>query len=107
MTDLVFDANQQEKRFCSSRVPRSEVVYFTQIFIIVFLITVSLIMLLFFNWIVRSQHFGFRSSLAQLVTDFQAQSYQRNCFNKRSTFYGNVCSILLWPNRIHFQNGIT
>ena len=39
ITDLVFDENQKEKRswrFCNSRVPRSEVVYFTQIFIIVF-----------------------------------------------------------------------
>ena len=52
ITDLVFDENQQESRswrFCNSRVPRSEVVYFTQIFIIVFLIAVSLIKLLFFQ----------------------------------------------------------
>ena len=43
ITDLVFDENHQERRswrFCNSRVPRSEVVYFTQIFIIVFLIAV-------------------------------------------------------------------
>ena len=52
VTDLVFDENQQERRswrFCLSRVPRSEVVYFTQIFFIVFLITVSLIKLVFFS----------------------------------------------------------
>ena len=52
ITDLVFDENQQEMRFwrfCNSRVPRSEVVYFTQIFIIVFLIVVSLIKLVFFQ----------------------------------------------------------
>ena len=52
ITDLVFDENQQERRswrFCNSRVPRSEVVYFTQIFIIVFLIAVSLIKLVFFQ----------------------------------------------------------
>ena len=74
ITDLVFDENQQERRswrFCNSRVPRSEVVYFTPIFIINFLITLSLI-----NWIARSQHFGFRSSLALLVTHFQTQSYE-------------------------------
>ena len=52
MTDLVFDAEHQERqswRFCSSRLPQSEVVYFTQIFIIIFLITVSLIKLVFFK----------------------------------------------------------
>ena len=52
ITDLVSDENQQERRscrFCNSRVPRSEVVYFTQIFIIVFLIAVSLIKLVFFQ----------------------------------------------------------
>ena len=34
ITDLVFDAEHQEKqscRFCNSRIPRSEVVYFNQI----------------------------------------------------------------------------
>ena len=39
ITDLVSDAEHQERqswRFCNSRLPRSEVVYFTQIFIIVF-----------------------------------------------------------------------
>ena len=52
ITDLVFDENQHERRswrFCNSRVPRSETVYFTQIFIIVFLITVSLIKSVFFQ----------------------------------------------------------
>ena len=41
-----FDENQQERRswrLCNSRVPQSEVVYFTQIFRIFFLIAVSLI----------------------------------------------------------------
>ena len=45
ITDLVFDAKHQERqswRFCNSRLPRSEVVYFTQIIIIIFPITVSL-----------------------------------------------------------------
>ena len=39
ITDLVFDAEHQERqpwRFSNSRLPRSEVVYFTQIFIIFF-----------------------------------------------------------------------
>ena len=52
ITDLVFDENQQERRswrFCNSRVPRSEVVYLTQLFIIVFLIAVSLIKLVIFQ----------------------------------------------------------
>ena len=52
ITDLVFDAEHQERqswRFCISRLPRSEVVYFTQISIIIFLITVSLIKFVFFK----------------------------------------------------------
>ena len=52
ITDLVFDENHQERRswrFCKSRVPRSEVVYLTQIFIIIFLIGVSLVKLVFFK----------------------------------------------------------
>ena len=34
ITDMVFDTDHQERRswrFCNSRLPRSEVVYFTQI----------------------------------------------------------------------------
>ena len=51
ITDLVFDAHQERQswRFCNSRLPRSEVVYFTQISIIIFLITFSLIKLVFFK----------------------------------------------------------
>ena len=52
ITDMVFDADHQERRswrFCNSRLPRSEVVYFTQILIIIFLITVSLAKLVFFG----------------------------------------------------------
>ena len=52
ITDLVFDENNQERRswrFRNTRVPRSEVVYFTQIFIIVSLIGVSLVKLVFFK----------------------------------------------------------
>ena len=51
-TDLVFDDNHHERRswrFCNSRIPRSEVVYFTQVFIIIFLIIVSLVKLVFFQ----------------------------------------------------------
>ena len=62
ITDLVFDENQQERRslrFCNSRVPRSEVVYFTQIFIIVFLIAVSLIKLVFFQLDCEESKFWF------------------------------------------------
>ena len=39
ITDLVFDDQNQERRswrFCNSRLPRSEVVYFTQVSIIVY-----------------------------------------------------------------------
>ena len=45
ITYLVFDADHQERRswrFCNSRLPRSELVYFTQIIKIIFLIAVSL-----------------------------------------------------------------
>ena len=52
INDLVFDAEHQERRslrFCKSRLPRSDVVYFTQIIIIIFLITVSLAKLVFFS----------------------------------------------------------
>ena len=52
ITDLVFDDQNQERRswrFCNSRLPRSEVVYFTQVSIIVFLIGVSLTKLVFFH----------------------------------------------------------
>ena len=52
ITDLVFDDNHHERRswrFCDSRIPRSEVVYFTQVFIIIFLITVSLVKMVFFQ----------------------------------------------------------
>ena len=52
ITDLVFDDQNQEKRswrFCNSRLPRSEVVYFTQVSIIVFLNVVSLTKLVFFH----------------------------------------------------------
>ena len=62
ITDLVFDENQQERRswrFCNSRVPRSEVVYFNQIFIIVFLITVSHIKLVFFQLDCEKSKFWF------------------------------------------------
>ena len=51
ITDLVFDDNHHERRswrFCNSKIPRSEVVYFTQVFIIIFLIIVSLVKLVFF-----------------------------------------------------------
>ena len=53
ITDLVFDEKNHERRswkFCNSRVPRSEVVYFTQIFIKLFLIAISLIKLLFLQF---------------------------------------------------------
>ena len=49
---LVFNEENQERRswkVCNSRLPRSEVVYFTQIVIILFLIGVSLIKLVFFH----------------------------------------------------------
>ena len=52
ITDLVFDDQNQERRswrFCNSRLPRSEVVYFTQVSIIVFLIVISLTKLVFFH----------------------------------------------------------
>ena len=52
LNDLVSNEKNQERRtwkFCNSRLPQSEVVYFTQILIILFLIDVSLIKLVFFQ----------------------------------------------------------
>ena len=52
ITDLVFDPEGQERqswRFCNSRLNQSEVVYFTQFSLIIFLITVSLIKLVVFK----------------------------------------------------------
>ena len=52
LNDFVFNEENQERRswkFCNSRLPRSEVVYFTQIVIRLFLIGVSLIKLVFFH----------------------------------------------------------
>ena len=80
ITDLVFDAEHQERqswKFCNSRLPRSEVVYFTQIIIIIFLIIVSLIKLVFFSVLtVKNPHFGFHFFLVQLDTLLQIQSYE-------------------------------
>ena len=50
LNDLVFNEENQERRswkLFNSRLPQSEVVYFTQIVIILFLIGVSLIKLCF------------------------------------------------------------
>ena len=52
LNDLVFNEENQERRswnLCISRLPRSEVVYFTQIIIILFLIGVYLIKLVCFH----------------------------------------------------------
>ena len=52
LNDLDFNEENQKRRswkFCNSRLPRSEVVSFTQIVIILFLIGVSLIKLVFFQ----------------------------------------------------------
>ena len=51
LNDLVFDEENHERwswKLCNSRIPRSEIVYFTKIVIILFLLGVSLIKLLFF-----------------------------------------------------------
>ena len=73
ITDLVFDDDHHERRswrFCDSRIPRSEVVYFTQVFIIIFLILISLV-----KWNVKSLHFGFLFFLVQLDILFPDQNY--------------------------------
>ena len=62
LNDLVFNEENQERRswkFCNSRLPRSEVVYFTQIVIILFLIGVSLIKLVFFHLACEESTFWF------------------------------------------------
>ena len=86
LNDLVFNEENQERRswkICNSRLPRSEVVYFTQIVIILFLIGVSLIKLVFSILIVKSQQFGFHCFHAQLATRFLIRSYEQDNFNKR------------------------
>ena len=77
ITDMVFDNRNQERRswrFCNSRQPRSEVVYFTQVSIIDFLILVSMTNLIFFTSIAKSQNFGFPCYCAQSDTHFQILS---------------------------------
>ena len=52
LKNLVFNEENQERRswkICNSRLPQSEVVYFTQIVIILSLIDVSLIKIVFFH----------------------------------------------------------
>ena len=67
LKDLVFDQENHEPRFwkpCKSRVPRSEVQYFTQFVSVLFFIGISLIKV-FFILISKSQQFVFRYFLAQ------------------------------------------
>ena len=48
IADLIFDENNQERqswRFCISRLPQSEVVHFTEVFVTLFLIVVPLLKL--------------------------------------------------------------
>ena len=52
ITDLVFDDDHHERRswrFCDSTIPRSEVIYFTQVFTIIFLIIISVVKIVFFQ----------------------------------------------------------
>ena len=86
LNDLVFIEENQERRswkLSNSKLPRSEVVDFTQIVIILFLIGVSLIKLVFFILIVKSQHFGFPCFHVQLATRYLMRSYEQDNFNKR------------------------
>ena len=79
LTESVFDDNHHERRswrFCNSRIPRSEVVYFTQVFITIFLIVVFLVKLEFFNLNVKSLYFGFLLFLVQLHILFPTQNYK-------------------------------
>ena len=62
--------------FCNSRLPRSQVDYFTEVSIIVFLIVVSLTKFDFSTAIVKSQQFGFHCYRAQLDIHFQIISYE-------------------------------
>ena len=78
---LVFDEENHERRswkFFNSRLPRSEVVYFTQILIILFLIVVSLTKLVFSQLDCEESTFCFHCFRAQLATLFQIQSYEQN-----------------------------
>ena len=80
ITDLVFDDDHHERRswrFFGSRIPRSEVVYFTQVFIIIYFIIVFLVKIVFFQlFFVKSLHFGFLFFLVQLDMLFPTQNYE-------------------------------
>ena len=99
ITDLVFDENQQEKRFwtfCNSRVPRSEVVYFTKILIIFFLIALSLIKLRGVNILVFAPflHSWLRSSKPKTMNEIISTS-DRLFMGK---LQNSLWQILLWKN---------
>ena len=71
ITDLVFDDNQLERRswrFCNSKIARSEFVYFTQVFIVIFLITVFLPKLVIFQLECEDSIFWF--SLLSCTVDY-------------------------------------
>ena len=85
LNDLVFNEENQERRswkLCDSRLPRSEVVCFTQIVIILFLIGVLMIKLVFFHLYCEESTSGFHCSHAQLATRFLFRSYEQDNFNK-------------------------
>ena len=84
IADLVFDDNHHERRlwrFCNSNIPRSDVVCFTQVFIIISLINVSLVNPVFFqleceeSTFFNSLNSCFLSILEQLDMRFPTQNY--------------------------------
>ena len=96
---LFFDPEHQERwfwRFCNSRLPQSEVVYFTQIFIIIFLITVSLIKLVFFKLDCEESTFWF--SLLSCTVGYALP---------KQVVHGCLRAIVLRKNWSNFQNVTT
>ena len=94
LNDLVFNEKNQERRswkFCNSRLPRSEVVYFTQIVLILSYWCVLDQICVFFILIVKSQHFGFHCFHAQLATRFLIRSYEQDNFLTSDRLFTAVC----------------
>ena len=84
ITNLFFDAENHERqswRFCNLRLARSEVVYSTQIFIIIFLIIVSLVKFVFYLLECEDFSFWFSLLLVQLDTLFPIENCEKSHFN--------------------------
>ena len=104
ITDLVFDDQNQERRswrFCNSRLPRSEVVHFTQVSIIVFLIVVSLTKSVFFQLDCEESTFWF--SLLSCTVGYALPNLCTVGY-ALPNLHGSLWSFRLWKDRNYFSN---